>query len=308
MGDITGILADPSAGENQSTSNLFSFLRGIAGEGKRRLFGIGRQKAGALVPATVGFPDPSQFGGRGRGGAGQTGPGGIHTGADQRKWISEKADEEEADRNRGFLTKVREKLQEGLKQLEKWWEGTWLGVATRRVGQLGAAALEAGKAVYSFARAQEAEVRRLGEVGGEQAAAIALLDINRLLGDIKTARETGDTSSGLTKSLERFETALQPIESLMTNLANVVAGGLLDVAAEAVDFLGTIAKDFTTLLEELGLWKADNKAKELKKFPAQLIESIAKDQEKVDRPQWPGANVPGSPGRPTVSSPFHGGP
>lgn len=97
------------------------------------------------------------------------------------------------------------------------------------------AVTEFGKAVYDFARAQEQEIRRLAQFGGQQALGTAMLDAERTMRDIKTAQETGQSSLNLTESISRFEDALQPIESLITNIANSVGSGLLDMLTGMLD-------------------------------------------------------------------------
>lgn len=102
------------------------------------------------------------------------------------------------------------------------------------------ATAEFGKAVYSFAKSQEQEVRRLSQFGGQQAAGIAELDVGRILRDIKTAEETGGSSRELTNSINRFETQWQKIEAPLMNIANVVAGRLLDLVTSALEAVSPI--------------------------------------------------------------------
>lgn len=281
--DLVTVLAQPSAGESQSGSNLGGFARTLAGIWKKRRRGLGGQKILSTHAAHI--PDPS---------SGARPPGSTPAPGDGSSPHKSPS--------------VREKVT-GETPAEQKENDSWSGVikkTARGLSNLAIGLVEAGKAAYGFARAQEKEIRRLAEVGGAQAAAVAILDVNRIKRDIRTAGDTADTSTGLTKSIDRFEDALRPVEALATNIANVAAGGLLDLLTSAVDLLGDAADGITQIATDLGLWKADDKRKEMKKLPATQIENIIKNQEKQDRPMWP-SGPPGAPTGPSVSSPFHGG-
>lgn len=120
-------------------------------------------------------------------------------------------------------------------------EGAVAGAETGAGAILGGAAIfaaavfEFGKAAYSFARSQEAEVRRLSAYGAEQAQGIAQLDANRIARDVKTAAETGGSATDLTNSINSFEDKLRPIISLLENIGNSLASGILDVLGEILD-------------------------------------------------------------------------
>ena len=114
---------------------------------------------------------------------------------------------------------------------------------------LAVSAVEAGKAVYAFARAQEAEIRKLAEVGPQQAAAVARLDAERVGRDVKTAAETGGSSEMLAEALSKLEDALQPIESLLTNLANVAGTALTSLLADLIKTSEPMVKALNGLLQ-----------------------------------------------------------
>lgn len=117
------------------------------------------------------------------------------------------------------------------------------------LGVLAVSAVEAGKAVYAFARAQEAEIRKLAEVGPQQAAAVARLDAERVGRDVKTAAETGGSSEMLAEALSKLEDALQPIESLLTNLANVAGTALTSLLADLIKTSEPMVKALNGLLQ-----------------------------------------------------------
>lgn len=162
--------------------------------------------------------------------------------------------------------------------------------AAAELGPAGAAAIlaialaEAAKQAYAFARAQEQEVRKLAEFGPTQARAIAQLDANRILRDVQTARETGQSSQVLTDAIDRLETTLRPIEVLLTNLANNAAAGLIELTNQAVKELSDLAakvNSVVSILEKL----AREQAKDGTAFDA--IDKLMNEQRLQEKPKWP---------------------
>lgn len=147
---------------------------------------------------------------------------------------------------------------------------------------LGVAAAEATKAVYAFARAQEETVRKLAQYGGQQAVAIAKLDVERQFRDIKTAQQTGSSSSDLTESISQFENKLQPIESLLTNIANTVGARMMDILTGMLEAVEPIVEILTEIMKALG--GDDTK---VPKTPWDDIDRLQKQQEAANAPKWP---------------------
>jgi hypothetical protein len=153
---------------------------------------------------------------------------------------------------------------------------------------LATAAVEFGKAVYDFARAQENEVRRLAQYGAEQSVAVAQLDAERQLRDIKTAKETGASSSDLMNSLNNFEEALRPIESLITNISNTVAGRLLDIITGVLDAVKPIVDVLKDIYDAL----PDNPLHSKKELPQtnwEVLKRVEEERNRLGVPKWPGA-------------------
>jgi len=151
------------------------------------------------------------------------------------------------------------------------------------------AVAEFSKATYAFTRAQEDEIRRLSQVGGQQAVGIAELDVGRTLRDIQTAQETGGSSRNLTDSLNRFEQTWQKIESLLMNIANTVGSDLLNLLNNILSPIASIAKDINELLDFTVGRKDD--------VPGQNIFGVKIDGAKdiVNMGHWPGGPA-GGPG------------
>jgi len=159
------------------------------------------------------------------------------------------------------------------------------GAATAGLAVLAVAAFEAGKQSYALARAQEAEVRRLSEYGAQQAVGVAQLDANRVRRDIDTAQETGDSSRGLTKSLDAFEEKLRPIESLLTNIANTVGGRALDLIGQILAPISDGAKVINMIYDALpDFWKEDKAEDEV---PFDRLRKLAEEMDRANFPRWP---------------------
>lgn len=149
------------------------------------------------------------------------------------------------------------------------------------------AVMDASKATYEFARAQEEEVRRLSEYGAGQAIGTANLDTGRILRDIDTAEQTGESAQGLTESIDKFETALQPIESLMTDVANTVSGRLLDLVTMIVDPVSELFKVFKVFYDGLPAWlKSGTSAPDYETSIAGLS-AVAAETARINDPRWP---------------------
>ena len=117
-----------------------------------------------------------------------------------------------------------------------------------------AAAYEFGHAVYDFARAREAEIRRQAEFAPLQALAIAQLDVHRQIRDIQTAQKTGTSSRTLVESLDRFEAGIQPITIALQNIGNYAGSFSLDVLRNILDPVIRISGHLNRLIE---IWEGE---------------------------------------------------
>lgn len=159
-----------------------------------------------------------------------------------------------------------------------------VGIAIGAVVALGFVALEAGKAVYAFAKAQEDTIRKLGEVGPVQAAAVAKLDAERTFRDVKTAQQTGGSSEELIKALDKFESYLQPIESLLTNLANNVGTQMINTLTGLLVIMEPLVNVLTLIYNNLpGVKKIDVNPQTTWDF----LKNIEEDQRLNNIPKWP---------------------
>lgn len=149
------------------------------------------------------------------------------------------------------------------------------------------AVIDASKATYEFARAQEDEVRRLSEYGAGQAIGTANLDTGRILRDIDTAEQTGESSQGLTESIDKFEAALQPIESLMTDVANTVGGRLLDLVTMIVEPVGELFKVFKTFYDGLPAWLKSGTSAPDYETSISGLSAVAAETARINDPRWP---------------------
>jgi hypothetical protein len=274
-------LAQPSPGRNQSGPNLAHLLQRFRGIGARLTGGLrraggaargGLQRASAARGAASAGRLAAVAGGAAEGAAAGGAPGAVAGGLGAAAGGSAAA----AGGALAVLGAV----------------GTVAGAAVAGVGALAVATVEAGKAVYAFARAQEAEVRKLAEVGGVQAAAVARLDAERIGRDVKTASETGGSSQELIESLSKFEDALQPIESVLTNLANTVGSSLLDTATEVVKFVEPLANLLIDIYNALPGRSIDKGQLKHRENESALDQIRALDDEAWRRtqPQWPAGN------------------
>ena len=144
---------------------------------------------------------------------------------------------------------------------------------------------EATKAAYAFAYAQEGEVRKLAEVGGTQAAAIATLDANRIGRQVSTAQETGPSSENLIDSLNELEEALRPLESLLTNVANTLGTG---IARYLTDLITTLKPLTETLDAIYRKFAGEVPMKEHTDAASwDLLEKVKAENEKSRSAKWP---------------------
>lgn len=163
-----------------------------------------------------------------------------------------------------------------------------IGLGVAAVAVLSTAAIKFGEAVYDFAKSRENEMRKLANVGAEQSAALAQLDADRTMRDIKTAEETGASGSDLAESMSNFEDALQPIESLLTNLQNTVGARLMDIGTGMLEAIKP-AVETVELIYDCLPWAKGKKPDEKPETGWDIMGQIARQQEASGRPQWPGA-------------------
>lgn len=277
--DIAG---QPSAGRNQSGSNLANYAKKMKEIGKKTYKGIrsriggGKGKAGA-AKGKGGLPAP-----KGGAGAGTAARGGAAAG------------EAAAGGEVAAGAAAGEGAAAGVLGAEA--VAGPVGWAVGGLTILALGALEAGKATYEFARQQEAEVRRMAEFGGQQAAAIARLDAERVGRDVKTANETGTSSTELTESISKFEDALQPIESLVTNIANSIAGGVLDMFTDMLEMMQP-AVDTVKAIYDCLPWRSGKVESKKPETAWDFIKGLEEEQRRMNAPKWPQGPVGNNMGR-----------
>lgn len=109
------------------------------------------------------------------------------------------------------------------------------------------ALVELTKAGIDLAYSQEEHARKLAEMSPSQAANVQQLDYSRMIRDFEKGEATAGTSGDLMQSIDRFEDAMAPIETAVTNILNVVG-------SEVMDYLEQFAKmggDAVKLLERI---------------------------------------------------------
>ncbi len=158
----------------------------------------------------------------------------------------------------------------------------------------GAALVSASQEVYSFARAQEETIRGLSEYNATLAHAVDVLDVSRLERDIRMGEATEDSSKYLTESIDGFEKALAPLQELMTNVANVVGGALLEVITGMVIPLSTLAQGATEFFN----WMRGRDTPEAPDATAwDVFRGMSDTLDAAGRRSWPGAGTgAGGPG------------
>jgi len=109
---------------------------------------------------------------------------------------------------------------------------------------IGTAMYDAAQKVKEFARVQEDTARRLAQFSPSQAANIGQLDANRAIRDLEKGEATAGSGKQLTDGINRFEEAIQPIETAILDLKNSIAGTLMDT-------LGSLIEWITKLINEL---------------------------------------------------------
>lgn len=167
------------------------------------------------------------------------------------------------------------------------------GPVTAAVVALGVAATQAAYQVLAFASAQENSIRELSAKTGMSAGEVASLDVNRIMRDFEHARDTEQSSSGLLGSRDAFERAFLPIQTLLQNIANVVAGRLLDVVTMMTEPVADLAHLFSQFYDGLpDALKGRGRNPETNDYSAwETFRKMAADARVAPAPQWPGANT-----------------
>jgi len=168
-----------------------------------------------------------------------------------------------------------------------------VGIAIGAAVTFASAVVDFSKAAGQFVKAQEMVIRHLAEVGPAQAAAVARLDAERIGRDIKTAKETSGTSTQFVASQNRFEEALRPIESLMTDIANVVGSTVIGAISDVVEainrneaalgFLGGLVGGAAAMVEREA--RKNNISKDATGL--EMIAALDDEAWKRKQPQWP---------------------
>ena len=155
------------------------------------------------------------------------------------------------------------------------------GTAVAGIGIFVAAIVKASQEVYSFARAQEEEVRRLADLNASLAVATATLDMGRLERDIEMGRATEESGATLTDSIDRFERAIAPIQEVATNIANTVGGALLD----------TITSLATVVSDAIHWWRGTTATPtpDRRDEAWDVFARMAREAGRTGRRDWPGA-------------------
>jgi len=106
------------------------------------------------------------------------------------------------------------------------------------------ALVELAKAGHDLAYSQEEHARKLAEMSPSQAANVQQLDYQRMMRDFEKGEATAGSSGNMMESIDRFEKAIQPIETAVTNIMNTVG-------TQAMESLSNIAEGVNVILEGL---------------------------------------------------------
>ena len=150
-----------------------------------------------------------------------------------------------------------------------------------------AAISEATKAAYAFAYAQEGEVRKLAEVGGSQAAAVAVLDANRIGRQVSTANETSQSSEKLIDALDKLEEVMRPFEAILTNIANTLGTEIASELTLLLSALKLILIPLDGLYRFLTNEKKQEEVQGLDINKWDMLNQIRQENEKSRNAKWP---------------------
>lgn len=117
-----------------------------------------------------------------------------------------------------------------------------VGLAIAGIAAAGVVCWELAKAGRNLAYAQERQLRALSEYSPHQAIGIAQLDVARIGRQMQMGQAEAASGKELTDSINRFETALQPLEIMFDRLMNTVGARLLDVGEGLVEIVTVIVK------------------------------------------------------------------
>lgn len=147
------------------------------------------------------------------------------------------------------------------------------------------ALVEAAKAGVDFAYGMEQNARKLAEVSPSQAANVTQLDIGRTRRAIDTGESTAGSSQKLTEAIDRFEAATQPIEKLLTTLANTFGAVFLELLSDGAEKMNTMIELFKIMnpIAARALENMENNRKGEAVFFGDWVKKVAADQDRKER-------------------------
>lgn len=112
-----------------------------------------------------------------------------------------------------------------------------VGIAIAVIIAAGLALQEVYRSGLQLAHEQEDHARKLAEFSAKTAYAVDQLDVNRAFRAMGSGDRTAGSTAELTKAIDKFERATQPLDELATNARNAIAAGFLDAVATIAENL-----------------------------------------------------------------------
>lgn len=121
-----------------------------------------------------------------------------------------------------------------------------VGIGVAVVVAATAALVELAKAGRDAAYSQEQFNRHLAEFSPSQGAIAGQMDARRAMRSLQMGEDTAGSSATLTASIDKLEQAMQPVERLGNDVANLVGAGIVDILAD----LAQAASDLVVAAEK----------------------------------------------------------
>jgi hypothetical protein len=107
------------------------------------------------------------------------------------------------------------------------------------------------RGIHAWSNALIDQQRGTAQYSGQMSASVAMLDVHRVLREMKQARSTQESFSQLTRAVDRLENALAPSRSIFTNVMNYAGTAAANAGSNFMSWL--TSQQNANLLNRIGM-------------------------------------------------------
>lgn len=107
------------------------------------------------------------------------------------------------------------------------------------------------RGIHAWSNALIDQQRGTAQYSGQMSASVAMLDVHRVLREMKQARSTQESFSQLTRAVDRLENALAPSRSIFTNVMNYAGAAAANAGSNFMSWL--TSQQNANLLNKIGM-------------------------------------------------------